>query len=185
MDETPLKRCSKCRHLKSHDAFARHARYDLQSWCRACNTRRRRARRLEATIEPFTYEDLLHRLEEVYDNRCAYCGCCISEGYHWDHVQPLSEDGAHALENLAPACPRCNLSKGPRAARAWIGPHLARLDREILGHHEDRSRGRTSESKSAWARSEAGRASGRERGRRRRQRMRGVAPSGPLADEGA
>lgn len=31
-----------------------------------------------------------------------------------DHVIPLYHDGPHTVENLVPACLRCNRSKGPR-----------------------------------------------------------------------
>ena len=31
-----------------------------------------------------------------------------------DHVEPLFWGGAHAVNNLVPACLRCNRSKGPR-----------------------------------------------------------------------
>lgn len=54
--EAPLKRCSQCRHWKSHEAFGRNARRrdGLQSWCRPCDaesSRRYHEANREAVLE--------------------------------------------------------------------------------------------------------------------------------------
>jgi len=60
-----------------------------------------------------------------YQGRCAYCGCELQKGWHVDHIEAfwhtLSESeavrakvrkGSHTLENMNPACARCNRWKG-------------------------------------------------------------------------
>jgi hypothetical protein len=42
---------------------------------------------------------------------CYYCG---SGADGWDHVIPPSRGGSHKVENLVPACTRCNTMKGAR-----------------------------------------------------------------------
>ena len=49
--------------------------------------------------------------------RCEYCG--LSQAgqeaqFHADHIHPLADGGASALENLALACVSCSLRKGAR-----------------------------------------------------------------------
>lgn len=47
---------------------------------------------------------------------CHYCGKPAS---HVDHVVPKSKGGADALDNLVPACARCNLTKARRTVTEW------------------------------------------------------------------
>ena len=48
---------------------------------------------------------------------CAYCG---SHGdMHMDHFIPLALGGTHTLDNLIPACPRCNYSKRDNDPETW------------------------------------------------------------------
>lgn len=54
------------------------------------------------------------------DGRCLYCGCSIAAGYHVDHMIPIARGGSNDPENLALACPGCNLSKGARTAAEFI-----------------------------------------------------------------
>lgn len=46
---------------------------------------------------------------------CYYCGARLDDGYELDHIVPLGRGGAHTLENIVKACPRCNKAKGKRA----------------------------------------------------------------------
>lgn len=62
--------------------------------------------------------------QEVFDKyggKCAYCGCELQKGWHVDHIQAhwhnLTDEqaarhkiikGCNNIENLNPACPRCN-----------------------------------------------------------------------------
>lgn len=49
--------------------------------------------------------------------RCHVCGKkCRADEIHLDHLIPVAAGGAHAPENLAVACARCNLSRGARGA---------------------------------------------------------------------
>lgn len=81
--------------------------------------RRRRARKLGAEGS-HTSEDL-KRLWQEQDAKCAYCGCQLSEDYrHLDHVIPLSRGGSEWPENLAWACPPCNLSKHNKLLEEWL-----------------------------------------------------------------
>lgn len=45
---------------------------------------------------------------------CVWCGADCAESYHIDHVWPLSKGGKHEWNNLAIACPTCNLRKSAR-----------------------------------------------------------------------
>jgi hypothetical protein len=52
-------------------------------------------------------------------DRCEYCHFPqeFSElRFHVEHVTPRQHGGTEALENLALACPDCNLAKGPNLA---------------------------------------------------------------------
>lgn len=41
---------------------------------------------------------------------CAYCDANVREtSYHVDHIMPLAAGGTNNLDNLAIACPACNL----------------------------------------------------------------------------
>ena len=51
---------------------------------------------------------------------CAYCGIEITNGYHIDHVEPLSKDGKHEVTNLALSCPSCNLRKSSKSMVLWL-----------------------------------------------------------------
>lgn len=44
-----------------------------------------------------------------YNHRCAYCGerCALT----MDHIIPLSKGGEHSIENVVPACAKCNSKK--------------------------------------------------------------------------
>ena len=52
--------------------------------------------------------------------KCYYCGCnlCI-ETFQIEHMHPISRGGVNLLENLAPACPHCNVSKGQKTIDEW------------------------------------------------------------------
>jgi hypothetical protein len=50
--------------------------------------------------------------------RCEYCGMCqVLQGatFHIEHIFPRTCGGATDLENLALACPSCNLHKSDRS----------------------------------------------------------------------
>lgn len=52
------------------------------------------------------------------ENRCEYCGMSQSlQGatFHVEHIIPLTCGGSSTTENLALACPSCNLHKSDRS----------------------------------------------------------------------
>lgn len=50
--------------------------------------------------------------------QCAYCGRPAS---HVDHVLPRAKGGTDAIDNLVPACARCNNAKGTKTVEEWRG----------------------------------------------------------------
>lgn len=56
---------------------------------------------------------------EVFGNVCAYC-LRPAPMLEMDHVIPLSRGGEHTIDNLVPACSRCNNTKGPRGPLAML-----------------------------------------------------------------
>ena len=59
-------------------------------------------------------------LYESQGGLCYYCADDLSAtGFHRDHMTPLSRGGAHALSNLALACPSCNLSKSTKTEEEY------------------------------------------------------------------
>jgi len=68
------------------------------------------AKRAEEGFKP------LHKREKVYRKyrgKCAYCGASIEfrEGFEIDHLKPKSRGGTNDIDNLMPACERCNQLK--------------------------------------------------------------------------
>lgn len=128
-----IKRCSKCGLQKSTDEFGKCGRKISNNWkknnpdkvrkyreknkelYRECS-RRRRARKSEATIQVFTIEELDGRMS-VFGYKCAYCRGAFD---HIDHVISLSRGGPHCLSNLRPACEACNLSKHAKKLSEWL-----------------------------------------------------------------
>lgn len=53
-----------------------------------------------------------------FRHRCAYCDT-QSTALQMDHVVPLSRGGSHAIGNVVPACPPCNLSKNAKFLVEW------------------------------------------------------------------
>ena len=53
-----------------------------------------------------------------FDNCCAYCGLKTKE-LTIDHVIARSQQGTNDLNNLLPACKKCNESKGSKSLLSW------------------------------------------------------------------
>jgi 5-methylcytosine-specific restriction endonuclease McrA len=66
----------------------------------------------------------LAELKATFDGKCAYCLCADAEAF--DHVEPIARGGAHSLDNLVPACTRCNSSKNARTLMQWLRTPTAR-----------------------------------------------------------
>ena len=80
-------------------------------------SRKRRARKMEAegSVHFLLHLDLL----KEQDNKCVYCGKDLSEGYHMDHIVPLSKGGTNWPDNLQILCPTCNLVKNGKLPQAY------------------------------------------------------------------
>ena len=89
------------------------------------------------------------QVRQKFGGRCAYCGCELPERWHADHLEPIVRDlivqgnrltsdptrcmhpERHAIGNLMPSCPPCNISKGSYALeywRTWIAGHINSLN---------------------------------------------------------
>lgn len=58
--------------------------------------------------------DLLIALLSIQDDKCVYCAKQLDASMHLHHIQPLSKNGAHTLQNIAFTCPFCNFSNHDR-----------------------------------------------------------------------
>jgi len=54
------------------------------------------------------------------DGCCVYCGDKDIE-FHIDHIHPVVLGGDNSPDNLALACAPCNLSKGAKTLKEWLG----------------------------------------------------------------
>lgn len=73
---------------------------------------RRRAKEAQAKQFLVTNKDI----KKIMIRPCIYCG---AKAEHLDHVIPIAKGGLHSIGNLAPACARCNLTKGAKFVTVW------------------------------------------------------------------
>jgi 5-methylcytosine-specific restriction endonuclease McrA len=74
---------------------------------RTASDNKRRLQRLESEVN-FTSAEWLALLA-TYSGRCAYCG--EQRPLQADHRTPLSRGGDNSIDNILPACRRCNAKK--------------------------------------------------------------------------
>lgn len=55
---------------------------------------------------------------EYFENRCAYCGA-TGVPLEQEHVIPLTKGGGYTVDNIVPACRRCNSSKQALSLGDW------------------------------------------------------------------
>ncbi len=55
--------------------------------------------------------------------RCVYCRRPASQ---LDHVIPLARGGQHHIDNLVPACARCNVKKKAKWPAVWLVEQMSR-----------------------------------------------------------
>jgi len=91
---------------------------NLKKWCKANPERRAvhyRTKRAMRNSAPgsHTANDILN-LFALQKKKCACCLKSIKNGYHVDHVIPLSRGGSNDKYNLQLLCAPCNLSKSAK-----------------------------------------------------------------------
>lgn len=62
-------------------------------------------------------------LIELFDWKCAYCGI-LDDDPTIDHIIPLVKGGTGRIDNIVPACRKCNGSKGARDLSVFLGSRL-------------------------------------------------------------
>lgn len=99
------------------------ARPDRPSGSNAFRQLRRNSRKRGKQQEDYTQQQL-EELLTAYGHECAYCGddikpcpCCRRSSHTWDHFDPKGIDG---LQNLVPACWRCNSIKNNHEPLSWF-----------------------------------------------------------------
>jgi 5-methylcytosine-specific restriction endonuclease McrA len=110
-------------------------RFDLKQW-RESNRQRlnqrsaewRRANRdkvaanenLRRSVKPdrATFVDFQARKKQSL-GFCIYCGK-VTDKLQMDHIVPVVSGGGSSLENLIPACSKCNQSKGSKDVADWL-----------------------------------------------------------------
>lgn len=56
-------------------------------------------------------KEISKKLLELQKGKCAACRASLDDGFHIDHIMPLSKGGEHADNNVQLLCPFCNVSK--------------------------------------------------------------------------
>ena len=80
----------------------------------AWHQKRRAAKRkaLPSNEALIVTSERLRVLYAIHGRMCVYCQKKLKfNELHWDHVIPLVKGGLHAIDNLVPSCPPCNLRK--------------------------------------------------------------------------
>lgn len=99
----------------------------LQSidWARRNPDKRRsialgyKARRLRQERGGISSKDLAAWISSQ-EKICFWCDVDCSEGFHVDHVYPLSRGGEHVSSNLVISCPTCNIRKNAKDPEKFI-----------------------------------------------------------------
>ena len=84
-------------------------RYHLENIENHRMINRRRKYRIKNLPSTFTLEQW-EGCKKHFNNKCAYCGE-LADVLHQEHFIPVSSGGAYVIENIVPACSKCNLSK--------------------------------------------------------------------------
>lgn len=103
------------RKKKREEARAAYAKNPDKFRARAHSARAKRFN----VIGDFTASEWTRKLDE-YDYCCAYCHEPLEDwATHRDHIIPLIQGGTNYIENIAPACVDCNLSKQGKTPEQW------------------------------------------------------------------
>ena len=83
---------------------------------------KRSARKRSAPVNDLTAADW-DAIKQQFAHRCAYCGK-KPKRLTQDHITPLVKGGNHTLQNVIPACQKCNSSKGTKPPPIPVQPLL-------------------------------------------------------------
>lgn len=53
----------------------------------------------------------IERIKLLQKNKCCYCKVSLKNGFHIDHIYPVSKGGSNEPKNIQLLCPYCNISK--------------------------------------------------------------------------
>jgi len=97
----------------------RHRVWAQTAAAQASHRQRQQVRRMAKAGLPNTYtlEEWQYALA-WFDGCCAYCGLVVAKPQQ-DHVIPVTAGGAYVVENIVPACKRCNCSKSDLSLGDW------------------------------------------------------------------
>ena len=75
---------------------------------------KRRAAKMGSTIGDGV-DDFIKQIKQAPIVTCHICkATLVGNKCHIDHIFPLSKKGPHTKDNIAPACPICNIKKGSK-----------------------------------------------------------------------
>ena len=134
-----IRRCTFCGQFKAIKDFGlngtdEHGKAVYRFDCKQCYNIRRKENRSKKSHSDFV-GGMKRRGEEIVDfthqewkecliffgGECAYCGCTPRKGQKLtkEHLTPVSSGGRTVSENIVPACPKCNSSKGAEEMKSW------------------------------------------------------------------
>ena len=67
-------------------------------------------------------ENITEKMMLEQEGRCNHCSKSLKQGYHIDHIVPLSKGGMHDEYNLQLLCPHCNQVKHDSVDAKWFPP---------------------------------------------------------------
>lgn len=106
------------------------ARESMAKWREAHPEERRASHRKRKALK-LAYDGTHHTASDVkalFEQQQGHCLYCYNrlDTYHVDHIVPLSRGGGNGADNIALACPSCNLSKNNKLlGLEWIPPYRA------------------------------------------------------------
>ncbi len=90
---------------------------------------RRRSR--EANLRTTLTADEWQKILDDHFHCCHYCGV-QSDILHQEHKIPVINGGEYTAENIIPACPSCNLSKGTKDYKTFVKETNDRLQMKLF-----------------------------------------------------
>ena len=87
----------------------------------ALRARNGRQRAVKLSAEGEYSPDDVSALKVRQEGLCAGpCSSRLEDGFHVDHIYPLSRGGTNWPDNLQLLCPKCNCSKGAKTMEEWL-----------------------------------------------------------------